>query len=77
LDFEKLVLYDTGETGISLEVEIRFTDSSVNFSAKVDTGATACIFERNTAKKSALTLKRAMRIDFIQRPILFWRMDIT
>ena len=46
LNFETLLRYDAGEAGISLEVEIQFSDVSVRFDAKVDTGSTACIFAR-------------------------------
>lgn len=57
LDFEKLVGYDSGEVGISLEVEIGFTDSSVKFPAKIDTGATACIFERKYGEKIGVEIE--------------------
>ena len=46
LDFEKLVLYDRGEPGISVGVEIRTPDHALSFEAKIDTGSTFCVLER-------------------------------
>lgn len=46
LDFEKVLIYDAGKVGITLDVEIRLGSSAANFEAKIDTGAEACIFER-------------------------------
>ena len=47
LSFEKLVFYDTGKAGISLDVELRLGEAKVIIEAKVDTGSTHCIFERS------------------------------
>ncbi len=58
LNFEKLVRYDAGEVGISVDVKIQFKDSSVAFGAKVDTGATACIFERVHGEKLGLEIEK-------------------
>ncbi|MGI8638575.1 MAG: aspartyl protease family protein [Pyrinomonadaceae bacterium] len=46
LEFEKLLNYDAGIDGISLNVELRLGDNSTNFAAKIDTGSTFCVFER-------------------------------
>ncbi len=51
LNFEKLAFYNTGEVGITVEVEIRFGDLTTRFEAKIDTGATACIFERRLGEE--------------------------
>lgn len=58
LNFEKLSLYDAGEVGISVEVEIKFRDSSVIFQAKVDTGSTACVFERVQGERLGLNIEK-------------------
>ncbi len=57
LNFEKLSFYDAGEIGISVEVEIRFGDRSASFEAKIDTGATACIFERKYAEEIGIEIE--------------------
>lgn len=49
--FEKLINYDTGKAGISLNVELQLGESSVIVEAKVDTGSTHCIFERRFGEK--------------------------
>ncbi len=46
LSFEKLIFYDVGKAGISLDVELRLGEAEVNIQSKVDTGSTHCIFER-------------------------------
>jgi hypothetical protein len=47
LSFEKLVSYDSGTIGITVEVELQLSDLTTNFQAKIDTGAESCIFERS------------------------------
>ncbi len=49
--FEKLVRYDAGKTGISLNVELRLNEISTIVEAKVDTGSTNCIFQRIYGEK--------------------------
>jgi len=46
LEFEKLIDYDAGLDGISLNVELRLGENSTNFVAKIDTGSTFCVFQR-------------------------------
>lgn len=47
LSFDLLLDYDSGLPGISLEVELRFSDYVATVPAKVDTGADRCIFARS------------------------------
>ncbi len=58
LNFENLVSYDAGKVGISVEVEIHFKDASIAFEAKIDTGATACIFERRYGEELGLKIEK-------------------
>lgn len=58
LNFENLVSYDANKVGITVKVEIRFKDSSVTFDAKIDTGATACIFERRYGEELGLKIEK-------------------
>ncbi len=46
LSFEKLINYDSGRVGITLDVELRLGETSTIIETKVDTGSTHCIFER-------------------------------
>jgi hypothetical protein len=46
LEFEKLINYDAGINGISLQIELRLGANSTNFVAKIDTGSTFCVFTR-------------------------------
>lgn len=57
LNFEKQILYDVGEAGISVDVQIIYSDLNVSFEAKIDTGSTACIFERNYGERLGLKIE--------------------
>ena len=57
LNFEKLALYNAGEAGITVKVEIRFGDALTRFEAKIDTGATACIFERRLGEEIGIEIE--------------------
>lgn len=46
IEFDKTHYYDTFETGISVTVKLFHQDKFVEFRAKIDTGASFCIFER-------------------------------
>ena len=64
LDFEKLEAYEVGDEGIFLDVVIKFVDVSVSFRAKIDTGATYCIFERRFGEQLGLDIESGMRQRF-------------
>jgi len=64
LNFEKLVNYDPGKTGITVDIEIQLEKSSVNFEAKIDTGAEACIFERIYGEKIGIEIETGERQRF-------------
>jgi hypothetical protein len=46
LRFEHLLEYDVGQTGIPVPVMLRLNDRVVDIAAKLDPGASDCIFER-------------------------------
>ena len=46
LEFDRSYFYNTLKTGISLPVILRSGEESLEIHAKLDTGATHCIFER-------------------------------
>jgi hypothetical protein len=46
IEFEKEILFNLHKTGIEVPVWLYFGEEAVSFNAKIDTGATFCIFER-------------------------------
>lgn len=61
LTFEKLVSYDINKTGITVEVELRLSETSSVFEAKIDTGSTYCVFERIYGEKLGLNIEGGAR----------------
>lgn len=57
LTFEKLLNYDPGKPGISLPVELRIGSEVVVVDAKIDTGASVCIFERSVGERLGLEIE--------------------
>ncbi len=57
LDFEKLAHYDTGKSGISLEVNLKLVGKTVPVSTKIDTGSTNCVFAREIGEKLGLEIE--------------------
>lgn len=64
LSFEKLLVYDTDEVGITVEVKISSVDSETRFDAKIDTGATACIFNRRFGEEIGVEIERGDELRF-------------
>jgi len=60
LTFERLIQYDPSQAGITLEISLNLSAASVKFPAKVDTGASYCIFERRHGE--ALGLRSPVKI---------------
>jgi hypothetical protein len=57
LNFEKVILYDAGKVGITINAEIRLGNSTASFTAKIDTGAEACIFERTYGEQIGIEIE--------------------
>ena len=60
LYFEQLLAYDTGETGIILDVRLKLSGKSIILNAKIDTGATHCIFERRFGEELGLNIENGI-----------------
>src|SRR5215510_2599330 len=60
LTFERLIQYDPGKPGITLDVSLSLSAASVNFPAKVDTGASYCIFERRHGEALGLNIESGL-----------------
>ena len=61
LNFEKLLNYNPGDVGINLEVTLKRSELSVGVTAKVDTGASCCIFERRHGEQLGVAIEQGMR----------------
>jgi hypothetical protein len=62
ISFDEVLFYDTLKTGITVSVILKFGDESVDFEAKVDTGASFCIFERKHAERLGLEVENGEEI---------------
>lgn len=60
LDFEKILHYDAGEDGITVDVNLAFSDKSISFPAKIDTGSALCIFERKFGEQLGLEIESGL-----------------
>jgi hypothetical protein len=60
LIFERLIQYDPGQPGITLDVSLSLSAASVNFPTKVDTGVSYCIFERRHGKALGLSIESGL-----------------
>lgn len=61
LDFETLLEYESGDGGITVDTTIGFSDLTVTFPAKIDTGSTLCIFERVHGEKLGLQIESGLK----------------
>jgi hypothetical protein len=60
LDFEKLVNYDAGESGITVNTTLKLSNKNVSFPAKIDTGSALCIFERRYGEELDLEIESGL-----------------
>lgn len=60
LDFERLVPYDPNVAGITIPTVLGFSDNQVSIEAKVDTGASVCVFERVHAESLGLEVESGL-----------------
>ncbi len=72
LTFEKLINYDSGKSGISLDVELRLGEKSLVVGAKIDTGSTYCIFERAHGEYLGIEVEAGLRERISTASGSFW-----
>lgn len=65
LVFDRLIHYDNGRSGIEVDVELRLSDAQVRFKAKIDTGATFCIFSREYGESLGIKIEEGFRKMFL------------
>lgn len=56
LIFDRLIGYDNGRSGIEVDVELRLTDAQARLKAKIDTGASFCIFSREYGERLGIKI---------------------
>ena len=61
LEFEKLLSYDVGEPGITLQATLKLKEQSLDVQVKVDTGASCCLFERRVGEALGFDIETGMR----------------
>ena len=65
VSFDKVFEYNTLKTGITVLVVLQSGDNEVDFEAKVDTGATHCVFERKHAERLGIDVESGEPVHFI------------
>ncbi len=63
--FDKVLEYNTLKTGITVLVILQSDGKEVDFEAKVDTGATHCVFERKHAERLGIEVESGELIHFV------------
>ena len=61
LQFEKLLEYDASDSGVSVNITLTLAKKTVALVAKIDTGASCCVFERSHAKELGVAVEQGMR----------------
>jgi hypothetical protein len=62
LTFSRSHDYDAGQAGITIPVKLKLSAQSAEFNAKLDTGATDCIFARRFGEKLNLEIESGEKI---------------
>lgn len=57
LSFSQVAEYDSGESGINVKASLRLDQQTLDFSAKIDTGSTNCIFTREIGEQLGLKIE--------------------
>lgn len=60
LEFDNEILFNLNKTGIEVPVWLYHGDAAVSFNAKLDTGASSCIFERIHGEMLGLEIENGM-----------------
>ncbi len=61
MSFATLVQYDPGQPSITVTVTLSLSQDHINCEAKVDTGASLCIFARDLGEQLGLEIESGMR----------------
>ncbi len=58
LNFSQFAEYDSGEPGVNVKASLKLDQEPINFSAKINTGSTNCIFMRELGEQLGLKNRR-------------------
>src|SRR5690349_6006905 len=70
LSFDHFIQYDSGLSGISIQVELA-AERSVSLLAKIDTGATDCVFSRTVGEELGIEIEKGDPVQFSTATGLF------
>jgi hypothetical protein len=79
MSFAHRASYDAGLPGITVDVTLSLADHSVTLSAKLDTGATNCVFARRHGEQLGLQIETGERvlISTVKGSFLTYRHEVT
>ncbi|MCI0486156.1 MAG: retroviral-like aspartic protease family protein [Blastocatellia bacterium] len=79
LNFAHLALYDPGIPGITVAVTLKLIDRFAYIDARVDTGATECIFARRYGEQLGLNIENGepLRIGTVTGTFKVYRHEVT
>lgn len=79
LNFARLSHYDPGKPGIMIPVTLRPTDRTATLDAKLDTGATECVFARQHGEMLRLHIESGerLRINTATGSFTVYRHEVT
>lgn len=64
LEFDEVYEYNTLKSGITVPIKLTYGENQVGFTAKVDTGSSHCIFERNHGQQLELEIENGIELNF-------------
>ena len=79
LSFNKEFVYDSREKGITLPISLKLAGQTVSLNAKVDTGASCCIFERKYAEDLGIDVESGIeqRVETVMGIFTTYGHDVT
>ncbi|MEW6209934.1 MAG: hypothetical protein AB1631_16330 [Acidobacteriota bacterium] len=79
ISFAKAYKYDTRETGISVPISLQHGAVTIRLDAKIDTGSSLCIFERQQGERLGLDIETGIpqRISAAAGSFLAYGHEIT
>ncbi|MBI1829275.1 MAG: hypothetical protein HYR87_07375 [Thaumarchaeota archaeon] len=79
LSFNKAFVYDSRQKGITLPISLKLAGQTVSLEAKVDTGASCCIFERKYGEDLGVDIESGIeqRVETVMGIFTAYGHDIT
>ena len=79
MNFSRLTIYEAGLPGIAVEVTLSLSEDSVTLPAKLDTGATNCVFARRYGEDLGIDIESGerVRISTATGSFMTYRHDVT